>query len=334
MVAGRYATEHHEEIVTPSVHDMLRTLVEHYDEPFADASAIPTLYLARMTRRHVTVALSGDGADELFGGYRRYRFAVAGERARRRIPEWIRKSVIGAAGKHYPKFDYLPRAFRAKASLTELAQSFGEAYAESMSGFRFGLLEQVIAPELRRQLNGYSPHRKFAERFTAHRHLGPLKQLQAVDLETYLPGDILVKVDRATMAYSLEARCPWLDYRLGELAFRLPEAFHLGSGIGKRLFKRVAGPHIPGEIIHRKKMGFVSPVGAWLRSSLKTTFETVVFRSDLGRYIDLDATRRIWQAHQTGVRNHERELWALLMLACWEDAHASSRNGEVLATVV
>ena len=320
--------------MTPTVHEMLRTLVDHYDEPFADASAIPTLYLARMTRRHVTVALSGDGADELFGGYRRYRFAVAGQRMRQRLPKWIRTSVIGAAGRHYPKFDYLPRVFRAKASLTELAQSFGQAYAETMSGFRFGLLDKVIAPELREEIKGYSPQRKFAERFAAHRHLSPLKQLQAVDLETYLPGDILVKVDRATMAYSLEARCPWLDYRLGELAFRVPDSFHLDGGVGKRLFKRVAEPRIPAEIIQRKKMGFVSPIGAWLRSSLKSTFERVVFRPDLGRYIDLNATRRVWQSHQAGARNYERELWALLMLACWEDAHASSCKGEVLATVV
>jgi asparagine synthase (glutamine-hydrolysing) len=334
MVAERYATDHHEEIVTPSVQDMLRVLVQHFDEPFADASAIPTLYLSRMTRRHVTVALSGDGADELFGGYRRYRFAVAGERARQRIPEWIRTSVIGTAGKYYPKFDYLPRVFRAKASLTEIAQSFGEAYAESMSGFRFGQLNRILAPELRRELNGYSPLRRFAERFTAYRHLSPLQQLQAVDLETYLPGDILVKVDRASMAYSLEARAPWLDYRMAELAFALPDSFHIKGGVGKRLFKDVASRHIPQEIIGRAKMGFVSPVGGWFRTSLKSAFETVVLRPELTRYIDLDAVRSMWRKHQAGARNYERELWALLMLACWDDTHVNSRHGEVLEAAV
>ena len=334
MVAERYGTEHHEEIVTPSVHEMLRTLVDHYDEPFADSSAIPTLYLARMTRQYVTVALSGDGADELFGGYRRYRFALAEQQVRQRIPEWLRRSVIGTAAKYYPKFYNLPRIFRAKSSLTEMAHSFGQAYADSMSNFRFGLLNQVLAPELRRELNGYSPYAKFADRFAAYGHLSPLKQMQAVDLETYLPGDILVKVDRATMAYSLEARCPWLDYRMGELACRLPESLHIHGGIGKYLFKQVAAPRIPAEIIHRKKMGFGSPVETWLRTSLKSTFESLVLRPEMGRYLDLDATRRVWRTHQSGSLNYGRDLWALLMLACWEDRHVDPRKGELLTAAV
>jgi asparagine synthase (glutamine-hydrolysing) len=334
MVAQRYGTEHHEEIVTPSVHETLRTLVEHYDEPFADASAIPTLYLARMTRQHVTVALSGDGADELFGGYQRYRIAVAQQQVRQRIPEWIRRSVIGPAAKYYPKLYSLPRIFRAKSSLTELAHSFGQAYADSMSSFRFGLLQNVLAPELRRELKGYSPYEKFTDRFTRYRDLSPLKQIQAVDVETYLPGDILVKVDRATMAYSLEARCPWLDYRMGELACRLPESFHLHGGVAKRLFKAAARPHIPPEIIDRKKMGFGSPVAAWFRSSLKSTFESLVLRPEMGRYIDLDVTRRMWQRHQSGSLNYGPDLWALLMVACWEDRHVGSCKGEILATAV
>ncbi len=204
-----------------------------------------------------------------------------------------------------------------------------------MSGFRFGLLEQVIAPELRKELDGYSPRRKFAERFTAHRHLPPLKQLQAVDLETYLPGDILVKVDRATMAYSLEARCPWLDYRLGELAFRLPESFHLEERRRKALFKRVAGPHIPAEIIDRKKMGFVSPMRSvaavepedHFRNGRVSPRSGPLYRS--GRDPpDLAGAPGAAPGIMSG------SLWALLMLACWEDAHASSRKGEVLATVV
>ena len=330
MVARRYRTEHHEEIVTPSVHETLCTLVEHYDEPFADNSAIPTLYLARMTRKYVTVALSGDGADELFGGYRRYRFSVAEERARNLMPGWLRRSAIRKAGEYYPKFDYLPRILRAKTTLLGLAQDLGEAYAAAMSGFRFGLLNEVLAPEVRGELDGYSPVENFASRFAKYRHLPPLGQLQAVDLETYLPGDILVKVDRASMAYSLEARCPWLDYRLGELALRLPPAFKLHRGVGKYVFKEMVKPLIPREIVTRPKMGFVAPAGEWFRSSLKKTFEALVFRADLARYVSLEAVRRIWRMHQAGRRDFGRELWGLLMLACWDDRHAGPRPGGAL----
>src|ERR1019366_4522438 len=192
MVVQRYGTEHHEQVVSPSIHEVLDTLVEHYDEPFADSSAIPMLYLARMTRKHVTVSLCGDGADELFGGYRRYFYGVVEESVRARFPEWFRRSVIGAAGRLYPKFDYLPQIFRAKTLLTNVAQEIGDAYFTSMTAFRDETLDAVLSRELRGALGDYSPRRQYGERFHAVRHLPPLEQMQSVDLDTYLPGDILV----------------------------------------------------------------------------------------------------------------------------------------------
>ena len=210
-VAKRYGTEHHEKIVSPRIEDVLDTLARHMDEPFGDSSIIPTLYLAEMTRRHVTVALSGDGADEVFGGYRRYFFGVLEEKLRRKFPGAFRRRVIGWAGRHYPKFDYLPQVFRAKSLLTNLSVEIGDAYYSSMTAFRDDNLDTVLSPELRRDLDGYAPRGWFRERFAAVRHLPPLEQMQAVDFETYLPGDILVKVDRATMIHSLEARAPgWI----------------------------------------------------------------------------------------------------------------------------
>jgi len=333
MVATRYQTEHHEEVVTASVYDMLRTLVDHYDEPFADASAVPTLYLSRMTRQHVTVALSGDGADELFGGYRRYRFAVAEQDMRAWIPQWVRQSVIRKAGEIYPQLDTWPRMFRGKATLCELSYSLPESYASAMSGFRYGLLNEILSAELKSELDGYSPVVNYTDRFQKFAHLPALKQLQAVDLETYLPGDILVKVDRASMAYSLEARCPWLDYRMGELAGSLPADFLLNNGRGKHIFKEMVAPHIPEPIISRPKMGFGVPMGAWMRSSLKPVFEALVLRPDFSRYVDLGAVNGIWQRHLSGRRDFGRELWALLMLACWHDRHASPKQTELLAEV-
>ncbi len=330
MVAERYRTEHHEHVVTPSIKDMLSVLVDHYDEPFADASAIPTLYLAKMTRQNVTVALSGDGADEIFGGYRRYRFAVAEEKVRAMLPRWFRQSAIKAAADLYPKFDYLPRIFRAKATLTEYSIELGEAYFEAMTGFRWGLYDEILSPELKSRLNGYSPREWFVDKFRAHNHLPPLQQLQAVDLETYLPGDILVKMDRATMAYSLEARAPWLDYRLAELAGRFPAEYKLRNGVGKYLFRQMARPLLPDAIIDRKKMGFGVPMAEWMRTSLKPVFETLVFRPDMGAYISLDRVKKVWNSHQSAQRNYSRELWSILMLACWHNRHGGDRNDELI----
>ena len=205
LVASRYATQHREQIVTPSIHEILPTLVAHYDEPFADSSAVPTLYLAKMTREHVTVALSGDGADEVFGGYRRYFYGVLEQRIRALFPGWFRQSVFSFAGRLYPKFDYLPQVFRAKTLLTNLSQEIADAYFNSMTGFRDAALESVLSPDFRSALDGYSPRDLFLQRFREVKHLAPLEQLQTVDFTTYLPGDILVKTDRATMVYSLES---------------------------------------------------------------------------------------------------------------------------------
>lgn len=331
QVAGRYGTEHHEHVVSPAVEEMLKVLVDHYDEPFADSSAIPTLYLARMTRQYVTVALSGDGADELFGGYRRYRFALAEEQVRRKLPRWFRRTAVRLAGRLCPKLDYLPRVFRAKATLEGIARELGEAYFEAMSGFRRGLLDRMLAPGLRRELDGYSPREWYLERFAAHAELPPLQQLQAVDLETYLPGDILVKLDRATMAYSLEGRCPFLDYRIGDLAGSLPAPLKLANGVGKRVLKETMRPYLPGEIIDRRKMGFSVPMASWMRTSLKPVFEAVALHPDMGRYVNLDCAREVWLAHQSGARDYSRELWSMLMLACWHDRFGAASPAGRLA---
>jgi asparagine synthase (glutamine-hydrolysing) len=334
MVVERYGTEHHEQVVSPSIHEVLDTLVEHYDEPFADSSAIPMLYLARMTREHVTVSLCGDGADELFGGYRRYFYGVLEERLRARFPGWFRRSVIGAAGRLYPKFDYLPQIFRAKTLLTNVAQEIGDAYFTSMTAFRDETLDAVLSRELRGALGDYSPRRQYGERFHAVRHLPPLEQMQSVDLDTYLPGDILVKADRATMAHSLESRSPWLDYRLAELAGRLPTEFKLHGKTGKHVFKEAVRPYVPEATIRRRKWGFGVPLAEWLRTSLKPTFESLVLGEPMDRYLSLGEVRRIWDEHQSGLHNHDRKLWSLLMLACWDARHLSSPEALLVSNLV
>ena len=327
LVARQYNTDHYEEVVTPAIEEMLGTLVRHYDEPFGDSSAVPTLYLARMTRQFVTVALSGDGADELFGGYRRYAFALSEERVRRMLPEGFRRSVIGPLGNVYPKFDYLPRMFRARSTLQGISSTLAGAYFNAMSRFRDEGLAAILSAPLRRQLNGYSCRQTFCDRFREYAELPPLSQLQAVDWRTYLPGDILVKVDRATMAYSLESRAPWLDHRLAELAATLPTPLKVRGHNGKTLFKEAVSRYIPPVLVQRRKMGFVVPLASWFRTSLKATFEQTVLREAAAEYLNLDAARNLWRQHQSGVRDHSSTLWNLLMLACWDSHHRRGESG-------
>jgi asparagine synthase (glutamine-hydrolysing) len=330
LVVDRYRTEHTEEVVSPSIHETLDTLLDHYDEPFGDSSAIPTLYLARLTRQHVTVALSGDGADEIFGGYRRYLFGVLEEQLRSMMPDWFRQSVIKIGARYYPKLDFLPQVLRGKVLLTNLAQNIGDAYFTSISVFRDQELDAVLAPEVRYAIDPYTPRQSFRRRFEEVADLSPLEQMQAVDFHTYLPGDILVKVDRATMAYSLESRAPWLDHRLAELACRLPASFKLHGRIGKYVFKQAMAAFLPPELIARRKMGFVVPLAEWFKTSLKPTFESLVLRGEMERYLSLAEVRRIWREHQSGVRNHDSKLWNLLMLSCWDFRRRSASLSEVL----
>ena len=314
LAAERWQTEHREDVVPLDIGDTLQELVAQFDEPFGDSSAIPMLYLARLARREVTVALSGDGADELFGGYRRYFHEVVDERMRRRFPERFRRTVLRRWGENYPAFEYLPKLFQAGPLLKNLASEIGDTYFTTMTAFRN---ENIMAPEMRRALGSYTSRASFRERFAAYRHLSPLQQLQAVDLETYLPGDILVKVDRTTMAHSLESRSPWLDYRLGELACSLPESYKLRGEIGKHVFKQAMAPYLPPEIVTRFKMGFSAPVADWFRGALKRTFEEQVFSPSMGAYLAPGEVRRIWDEHQAHQQDHARRLWTLLMLATW-----------------
>jgi asparagine synthase (glutamine-hydrolysing) len=320
-MVSRYHTAHREQVVTPVIHDVLDVLVNHYDEPFGDSSAIPTLYLSKMVREHVTVALSGDGADEMFGGYRRYYYGVFEECLRNVLPASVARPVFRTAARWYPKFDYLPQVFRGKTLLGNLAQDLADAYYVTMSTFRDEGLNRVLSPDLQRTLGGYSPRESYRDRFQAVRELTALQQMQSVDLDTYLPEGILVKVDRASMAYSLEVRCPWLDYRIVELACSLPDSFKLRGKKGKFIFKKAIERHVPSRILTRSKMGFSVPLAEWLRTSLKPTFETVVLNREMDYLLRRDEVTRIWNEHQSRLHNHEQKLWNLLMLACWNSRH-------------
>jgi asparagine synthase (glutamine-hydrolysing) len=318
-------------VVTPSIEEMLSTLIEHYDEPFGDSSAIPTLYLCRMTRQHVTVALSGDGADELFGGYDRYRLGVLENRLRRLFPGWFRHTALAALGHAWPRTDFLPRPLRFKSMLTCVSQEIADGYFTSVTAFRDGSLDAVLSPYLRRELSGYTAREGFRKHFEGLEHLPALDQMQAADIKTYLPGDILVKIDRASMAYSLEARAPWLDYRLAELAATLPQSFKVSGANGKVAFKHALARYLPVQTASRRKQGFIVPMTRWMRTSLRSVFERIVFRPEMEELLDPAETRRLWNQHQGGLLDNSTRLWYVLMLACWHAHHGPGAGRALVA---
>ena len=323
-IVARYGTDHYERVVTPEIGEILPAFVAQFDEPFGDASAIPTLYLSQMTRERVTVALAGDGADEVFGGYRRYRFGVAEERARGYLPGRWGRALAGKIGDLYPKFDYLPRIFRAKTTLQNLALDLGGSYYTTMTVFRDEGLRAVLGPEYR----GHDPRPGYEARFQRFAHLPPLKQLQAVDVETYLPGDILVKADRATMAFSLESRSPWLDYRVAEMAAKMPSSWLLKGLQGKWVFKKMLEPRVPEEILYRPKMGFSVPLAEWFRGPLGPFLEHLLREeADL---VEVGEVRRLLGQHRSGLHEHSRKLWNVFVLLLWWRRHARGLEIEPL----
>ncbi|MDE2196486.1 MAG: amidotransferase 1, exosortase A system-associated, partial [Gammaproteobacteria bacterium] len=267
-VASHLGTRHFEERVSAQDHALLDALAGIYDEPFADSSALPTYRVCQLARKHVKVALSGDGGDENFAGYRRYRWHWFESRIRERLPPAIRRPVFGLLGRCYPKADWAPRLFRAKTTLQALARETVEAYFHSVSFVPEAIRRRLYSDTFRRELQGYTA----LEVFRAHAGRAPtdhpLLLAQYLDFKTYLPGDILTKVDRASMAHSLEVRVPLLDHRLVEWASGLPPGLKLRGGQGKFILKKTLEPDLPREILYRPKMGFSVPLAAWLRGPL------------------------------------------------------------------
>lgn len=315
-VARRFGTAHHEHQVSAHDFGLIDTLAGLYDEPFADSSAIPTYRLCEMARRHVTVALSGDGGDETFGGYRRYRMHLGEERIRRLLPSALREPLFGALGRHYPKFDQLPRILRARTTFQGLARNTGAAYLNSVAVMRDEVRENLRSVQLNRSLNGYRSETRFDSLARDCGSADPLKQIQAIDYATWLPGDINTKVDRASMAHSLEVREPLMDHRLVEWAARLPSSLKLKGSMGKRVLKTALSEKLPHTILHRAKMGFSVPLAHWLRGPLSR--EALALHAapalvDSG-LLNLSAVKRMADAHVSGHADFSRPLWSILML--------------------
>jgi asparagine synthase (glutamine-hydrolysing) len=315
-IARRYRTDHHVKEVDPNSFDLLDRLATIYDEPFGDSSAIPTFRVCAMARENVTVALSGDGGDEVFAGYRRYRWHCFEERVRRVVPASLRRPFFGMAGALYPKLDWAPRPLRAKATLQELARDTIEAYFSSVSICATELRRRLFSPSLARELQGYDGVEVLRSHMRQCGSEDPLSQVQYADFKTYLPGDILTKVDRASMASSLETRVPLLDHTLVEWSAGLPSHFKLHGREGKQIFKTALEPYVAKEILYRPKQGFAVPLAAWFRGPLRrrlrdTLLAPVLRESGL---FDTGTIATLLDQHQSGERDHSAALWTLSMM--------------------
>ena len=316
QVAERFATDHRSRTVSEDDFTAIDTLAAMFDEPFADASALPTWRVCQLARENVTVALSGDGADEALAGYRRHVFQRNEDRLRGLLPHGLRRPVFGALGAVYPKADWAPRVLRAKSTFLSLAASSEEGYARALSVTTPELRERIYSPDFVRLRGDYRGEFPLEALMRAAPARSGLDRAQYADLKFWLPGDILTKVDRASMAVGLEAREPLLDHRLIEFAAGLPEGLRTQRGQGKWLMKRTMRRYLPEDILYRPKQGFVTPIAAWFRGPLAAEARAIGEGAALARtgWFDRTAINAIAAAHIAGRADNSRLLWQLLML--------------------
>jgi len=314
-VADRYHTNHRVERVQADDFDLIDELATLYDEPYADSSAIPTYRVCQLARRHVTVALSGDGGDESFGGYRRYRLHLMEERMRASMPMGMRRPLFGLLGRAYPKLDWAPRVLRAKTTFEALARNSVEAYFHSVSILREPMRAQLFSSTLKSRLGGYQAMDVFRHHAAKAQTDDPLSQIQYLDLKTYLVGDINTKVDRASMAHSLEVREPLMDHPLVEWLASLPPSLKIRGQEGKYLLKKAMEPYLPSEILYRPKMGFAVPLARWFRGPLRQRVRDALLGERLAAtgYFERRYLEQLVGQHESGQRDFSSPLWALLM---------------------
>jgi asparagine synthase (glutamine-hydrolysing) len=314
-VAALYHTLHHRRIVDADDFGLVEQLARIYDEPFADESAIPTYRVCALARERVTVALSGDGGDEMLAGYRRYRWHTSEEKFRHLLPSHIRRPLLRTLGLIYPKLDWAPRALRAKATLLELAESTVDGYFLNVSMLDDSVRTKLFSSRFARELQGYHAKEEIIRHLAAAPTADPLSAVQYADIKTYLPGDILTKVDRASMANSLEVRSPLLDHGFAEWAASIPARLKLQNGEGKYIFKRALESRLPGDVLYRPKQGFAVPLASWFRGPLREQVRNALMGSlirETGWFNSL-FIETAFEKHVSGLRDYSRLIWSLLM---------------------
>jgi asparagine synthase (glutamine-hydrolysing) len=313
LVANRYGTDHHELMITPSACEIVDELLLHFDEPFSDSSSIPTYYVSKLARQHVTVCLSGDGGDELFAGYTRY----AVDRKREgfdRLPRFVRKQLLMRLSER------LPHRARGRNYLYNVALDPIDRYIDNISVFTSLNRQSVYTREF---LNMLAEHAPATARFRHHANAinthESINRLLYLDSKTYLPGDILTKVDRMSMAVSLEARVPLLDHELVEFVARMPADLKMRGLESKYIFKRAVEGIVPAEILNRPKQGFGVPISEWINAQLRERIDDTLNDQRTGErgYVRSEYIDVLRAEHESGRRDHSTALWTLLMFEWW-----------------
>jgi asparagine synthase (glutamine-hydrolysing) len=315
-VAKQYKTDHIVHRVTSDDYGLIDTLAKAYDEPFADSSAIPTYRVSQLARERVTVALSGDGGDETFGGYRRYRFHLGEEKMRSMLPYSLRAPVFSALASVYPQAAWMPRFLRARATFNGMAAGSVEAYTNSVSLTKPKELNAMLSKEFRNRLGGYETLDLMEAHARNAQTDDPLSLIQYLDYQTYLPGDINTKVDRASMQHSLETREPLMDHKLIEFAASIPSSLKIKNGEGKYILKKAYENRLSHDLLYRPKMGFGVPIADWFKNQLKDEIHQKFSSGalcDSGMF-DMTKLRGFQTEHELGVRDHSPTIWSVLML--------------------
>jgi asparagine synthase (glutamine-hydrolysing) len=315
MVADRYKTAHRVEQVDPDDFSLIDRLAGLYDEPYADSSALPTYRVCELAKKQVTVVLSGDGGDENLAGYRRYRWHTYEEKMRSLVPEIIRRPLFGFLGGVYPKADWAPKILRAKSTFQAMARDSLEGYLHSVSVLSNEMRNSLFSARMKQDLQGYRAVEVFKRYARQAPTDHPQSLVQYLDMKTYLAGDILTKVDRASMAHALEVRVPILDHELVDWISGLPPELKLQGREGKYIFKKTLEPKLPDEILYRPKMGFSVPLASWFRGPLRekvrgNILSGAMMESGLFKPAYL---RTLVEQHQSGRWDHSAAIWTLLM---------------------
>ena len=315
QIAEQYNSRHHEHVTNLDGAELIQTIANSYGEPFADTSALTTYMVAKLARENVTVAISGDGGDEIFAGYRRYRFLLAEQQIRKALPGVIGHSLFGVFGAAYPKLDWAPRYLRAKTTFQSLAKPYARAYADAVAINLPSAVQNIFSQDFKDTTKDYHPASVIEDAMKDAKTDDPLARMQYADLMTWLPGRMLTKVDRASMAHSLEVRPPLLDHQLVEWAGLLPASYKLENGTGKRVLKAALSSYLPNEILTRPKQGFAIPVDDWLRRESSNPVDLLMRANSWSRsgLFDTAAVERMIKEHKSGVRNFGQELWSLVM---------------------
>ena len=314
-VAQHCHTDHFQKIVSSDDYDLIDTLVDIYDEPYADSSALPTYRVCELARTQVTVAISGDGADELMSGYRHHAMHLREEKIRALMPYSIRKWVFGTLAKIYPKADWAPKFLRAKSTFEGLSLDSVSAYFQTVSQNGDSVRKQLFSETFKKQLNGYNAVEVFQQHAAQAPKKDPQSLIQYLDAKTYLVSDILTKVDRASMAHSLEVRSPFMDHEWVEWITGIDPKYKFDGAIGKSLLKKTMESHLPEGILYRKKMGFSVPLAQWFRGPLKDRVHEVLNGPTLEStgWFNTQYLRTIEKEHQSGIRDHSTLIWSLVM---------------------